>query len=140
MRSLASLALVATSLFVFHATAQAQAPPQIRTISGVALNATVGGGPVAGLTVTLHRVDDTGFDDLTTTTDDSGRFIFTGIEYDPNRAYGVSVRYDGAIYGTDLDLANGSADDVRLTVYDGTSDDAIVSTGAASLLLADADP
>ena len=138
---LAPLALVAMSLFAFHATAQAQAPPQIRTISGVALNATAGGGPVSGLTVTLHRVDSAGmFDNLTTTTDDSGTFIFTGIEYDPNRAYGVSVRYDGAIYGTDIDLANGSADDVRLTVYDGTSDDAIVSTGAASLLLADADP
>ena len=140
LRALALSALVAMSLFVFHAAAHAQTPPQIRTVSGVALNATAGGGTVSGLTVTLHRVDDAGFDDLTTTTDDGGRFIFTGIEYDPNRAYGVSVRYDGAIYGTDLDLANGSADDVRLTVYDGTSDDAIVSTGAASLLLADADP
>ncbi len=141
LRFLAPLALVAMSLFVFHATARAQAPPQIRTVSGVALNATADGGPVSGVTVTLHRVDSAGmFDNLTTTTDDGGAFTFTGIEYDPNRAYGVSIRYEGAIYGTDIDLANGSADDVRLTVYDGTSDDAIVSTGAASLLLADADP
>ena len=137
---MALLALAALWPLAFHSAALAQTPPQVRAVAGVALNATEDGGSVAGLTVTLHRVDADGFDNLTTTTDDGGAFIFTDVEYDPNRAYGVSVLYDGAIYGTDLDLSNGSADDVRLTVYDGVSDAAIVSTKAASLLLADADP
>ena len=141
LRSLACLALVAAWLFAVHPAVQAQAPPtQTRTVSGAITNATANGGSVSDVTVTLHRVSDAGFDNLTATTDDGGAFIFTGVEYDPNLAYGVSVRYDDTIYGTDLDLSNGSADDVRLTVYDGTSDDAVVSTGVASLLLADADP
>ena len=134
-------ALIAASPLAVRDTARAQEPdPQIRTVSGIVLNATENGGAVSGVTVTLHRVSDAGFDNLTATTDGGGAFAFTNVEYDPNLAYGVSVRYDDALYGTDLDLTNGSADDVRLTVYDGTSDDGIVSTGAASLLLADADP
>ena len=129
---------VAIALAVSSSAAHAQS--QLRTVDGVVQNATPGGGTVSEQTVTLHRVTATGFDDLTTTTDSDGAFTFSDFEYSPGVSYGVSVRYQDAIYGTDLDLADGSPEPVVLTVYDGTSDDGIVSAGSASLLLADADP
>ena len=125
-------------LFASHSAAHAQS--QLRTVEGVVQNATPGGGAVSEQTVTLHRVTATGFDDLTTTTDEIGAFSFADFEYNPAVSYGVSVRYQDAIYGTDLDLSNGSPDPVAIVVYDGTSDDGIISAGSASLLLADADP
>ena len=118
----------------------AHAQSQLRTVEGVVQNATPEGGTVSEQTVTLHRVTSAGFDDLTTTTDVSGAFSFTDFEYNPAVSYGVSVRYQESIYGTDLDLADGSPEPVILTVYDGTTDDGIVSARSASLLLADADP
>ena len=108
-------------------------------IRGTVTNGTAGGGGVEGQTVTLHRVTATGFKDLTTTTGADGTFAFDGVEFDSETAYGVSVRYQDAIYGTDLDLAAGSPEPVELTVYESTQDDSIVSTASASLLLASAD-
>ena len=135
------LALAASLALVLAATGEvAQAQTQLRTVEGVVQNATSGGGTVSEQTVTLHRVTSAGFDDLTTTTDGTGAFSFADFEYNPSMSYGVSVRYQDAIYGTDLDLSAGSPGPVTLTVYDGTSDDGIVSAGSASLLLADADP
>lgn len=127
------LALVATD-------GVAYAQSQLRTVEGVVQNATPEGGAVSEQTVTLHRVTAAGFDDLTTITDAAGAFTFTDFEYSPDVSYGVSVRYQEAIYGTDLNLSAGSPGPVVLTVYDGTSDDGIVSAGSASLLIADADP
>ena len=138
IRLLALAASLALALLAIGGVTHAQS--QLRTVEGVIQNATQGGGEVSEQTVTLHRVTATGFDDLTTTTDGTGAFSFTGFEFNPAVSYGVSVRYQEAIYGTDLDLSAGSPDPVVLTVYDGTSDDGIVSAGSASLLLADADP
>ena len=115
------------------------AQTQFRTVEGMVRNATLDGESVSDQTVTLHRVTSMGFDDLTTTTDGTGAFSFADFEYNSAVSYGVSVRYQDAIYGTDLDLANGSPEPVVLTVYDGTSDDGVVSATSASLLLADAD-
>ena len=126
------LALAATGGVVHAQT-------QFRTVEGMVRNATLNGESVSDQTVTLHRVTSMGFDDLTTTTDGTGAFSFADFEYNSAVSYGVSVRYQDAIYGTDLDLANGSPEPVVLTVYDGTSDDGIVSATSASLLLADAD-
>ena len=129
----------ALSLALIAIPGPVQAQSQLRTVEGVIRNATAGGGDVSDQTVTLHRVTSAGFDDLTTISDESGGFSFVDIEYDPAVSYGVSVRFQDAIYGTDLDLLNGSPEAVMLTVYDSTSDDGIVSTGSASLLIADAD-
>ena len=138
IRLLALAASLALALVAVGGVTHAQS--QLRTVEGIVQNATPGGAAVSEQTVTLHRVTATGFDDLTTTTDGTGAFIFADFEYSPDVSYGVSVRYQEAIYGTDLDLVDGSAEMVVLTVYDGTSDDGIVSAGSASLLLADADP
>ena len=138
IRLLALAASLALALVAVGGVTYAQS--QLRTVEGIVQNATPDGAAVSEQTVTLHRVTATGFDDLTTTTDGTGAFSFADFEYSPAVSYGVSVRYQEAIYGTDLDLVDGSAEMVVLTVYDGTSDDGIVSAGSASLLLADADP
>ncbi len=115
------------------------AQSSLRAIEGTVRNGTAGGGDVSGQAVMLHRVGVSRMEDISTTTDESGRFRFDGIEYDPELRYGVSVRYQDAIYGTDLDLSGGSPDHIELTVYDATHDDTIISAASASLLLASAD-
>ena len=115
------------------------AQPESRTVEGVVVSGTAGKSDLFGQIVTLHRVTAAGFDDITTLTDDTGAFRFENIEYDPSTSYGVSVRYQDAIYGTDLDITTGSPPPVTLTVYEATHDDSIVSAGDASLLLAAAD-
>lgn len=135
------LAAVVAALFfalaLGHGLVEAQ--PDYRAVEGVLVSGTAGEADLFGQVVTLHRVTSTGFDDVDTLTDDAGAFRFDEIEYDPSTSYGVSVRYQDAIYGTDLDMSSGSPPPVTLTVYEATHDDSIVSVGAASLLLAAAD-
>ena len=125
--------------FSGHET-QAQPPAQstTRTVSGIVLNATKDGASESGQPITLHRVGNAILDDLTATTDASGRFRFE-FDYDSALEYGVSVRYQNTVYGTDIDLSSGSPAPVTLTVYESSSDDSIVSAGAVSLLLASVD-
>lgn len=128
--------LVATLLVC---AGQSMAQEQTRVVEGTIFNATTGSTAPAGLSVTLHQIATTGPIDLQTESDDKGTFFFGGISYDPTMVYGVSVRYQGTIYGTDLNLSAGSPDPLQITIYDSSSDDAIVSVGSASLLLAAVD-
>ena len=130
--SLACLALVA-------GVSSVEAQQESRTVEGVVVSGTSGESDMFGQIVTLHRVTPAGFDDITTLTDDTGAFRFEDIEYEPSTGYGVSVRYQDAIYGTDLDMSSGSPPPVTITVYEATHDDTIVSAGDASLLLAATD-
>ena len=136
-RVLAIASLMCLTLMVGAASIKAQ--PESRTVEGVVVSGTAGESDMFGQVVTLHRVTAAGFDDITTLTNDTGAFRFENIEYDPSTGYGVSVRYQDAIYGTDLDMSTGSPPPVTLTVYEATHDDSIVSAGDASLLLAAAD-
>ncbi|MXY21295.1 MAG: hypothetical protein F4Y49_08175 [Dehalococcoidia bacterium] len=119
--------------------ASLEAQLEYRTVEGVVVSGTAGDSDMFGQVVTLHRVTAAGFDDITTITDDTGAFRFENIKYDPSTRYGVSVRYQDAIYGTDLEMSTGSPPPVRLTVYEATHDDSIVSASSASLLLASAE-
>ena len=129
-----TLALIFLTLASGHGLVEAQM--DYRTVEGVVVSGTAGEFDLFGQIVTLHRVTSGGYDDVTTLTDDDGAFRFEKIEYDPATSYGVSVRYQDAIYGTDLDMSTGSPPPVTLTVYEATHDDSIVSVGDASLLLA----
>ena len=137
-------AALAASMFIFiigfggAARAQETAAAE-RVVEGVIVNGTDGGEIAGAHPVTLHRVGADGGGDLSAESDPDGAFRFE-FDYDPDLAYGVSVRYEGAVYGTDLDLSDGSPDPVSLTVYESTSDDAIISALSASILLAAADP
>lgn len=119
-------------------TARAQEAAAARVVEGVIVNRTDGGAPVGVRTVALHRVGADGNRDLSADSDADGSFRFE-FDYDPDLAYGVSVRYEGAIYGTDLDLSAGSPAPVELAVYESTSDDGVISARSASILLAAAD-
>lgn len=136
-RVLAIVSLMSLTFLVGNSHVEAQL--EYRTVEGVVVSGTAGDADMFGQIVTLHRVSSTGFDDITTLTDDKGAFRFEDIEYDPSISYGVSVRYQDAIYGTDLDMSLGSPPSVTLIVYEATHDDTVVSAGAASLLLAAAD-
>ena len=136
-RVLAIASLICLTFIVGAVSLEAQ--PESRTVEGVVISGTAGESDMFGQIVTLHRVTPAGFDDITTLTDDTGAFRFDNIEYDPSTRYGVSIRYQDAIYGTDLDMSTGSPPPVTLTVYEATHDDSIVSAGDASLLLASAD-
>ena len=119
--------------------AMAQDADEARVVEGVIVNGTDGGGEDMGAhVVTLHRVGADGNRDISAESDPSGAFRFE-FEYDPDLAYGVSVRYQNTVYGTDLDLSAGSPDPVALTVYESTSDDGVISARSASILLAAAD-
>ena len=144
----ARLAALAASMFIFifigaaaAGLARAQETAAERVVEGVVVNGTDGadGASAGGQTVTLHRVGADGIQDLSAESDPDGAFRFE-FEYDPDLAYGVSVRYQSAVYGTDLDLSDGSPDAVTLTVYESTSDDGVIRARSASILLAAADP
>jgi hypothetical protein len=105
-------------------------------VEGTIFNGTANGGDVAGLSVTLHRISVLGPDDVQTISDDEGGFRFEGVIFDPELNYGVSVRYQSAIYGTDVDLSAGSPAPLTITVFDATTDDSVISTVSASLLFA----
>ena len=135
-RLAAFVALLLLALASGHGFVEAQT--DYRTVRGVVVSGTEGGADLFGHVVTLHRVTSAGFNDITALTDDTGAFLFERVEYDPSTSYGVSVRYQDAIYGTDLDMSSGSPPPVTLTVFEATQDDSILSVGDASLLLASA--
>ncbi|MCY3639298.1 MAG: hypothetical protein OXG80_09420, partial [Chloroflexi bacterium] len=72
------------------------------TIAGQVVNASPGADSAVGLAVVLHMQGADSYDNMTTITDGDGNFSFEGILYDPELAYGVSVRYQDALYGTEI--------------------------------------
>ena len=118
-------------------TANAQEQPIV--IEGQVTNGTPGGGAVEGLTVVLHRESAAGHDHLEATADAGGGFRFDGVAFDPTVAYGVSVSYQGALYGRDIDLSGGSPVPVSLTLYDSSTNNEALSVASASVLFAQAD-
>ena len=132
MLALACLLLVAT-----HATALAQQSPM--SVSGQVVNGSPDSGSVIGLGVTLHMQGETSYDSDLAITDNDGQFTFDGIAYDPSLVYGVSVRYQDVVYGTEVNLANGMPPPVTIEVYDAVYEQDVIRVGSASLLFADAD-
>lgn len=116
-------------------TASAQQP----VVEGLISHGSPGGKVPEGLTVTLHQVKAGGSEQIQTTSDDQGRFRFHDVVHEPDASYGVSVRYQGAMYGTDIDWTSAEPQTVAITVYDSTSDDRVVSVSSASLLFASVD-
>ena len=135
--SIIIFAVIAAALGTSSGLASAQ-DAATRVVEGVIVNGTDGAEIAGAQVVTLHRVGADGSRDISAESDPDGAFRFE-FDYDPDLAYGVSVRYENAIYGTDLDLSAGSPDPVALTVYESTSDDGVISARSASILLAAAD-
>ncbi len=132
--------LLVALLWTWHLPGQdAQAQEQPRSVEGQVSNGTSGGAAVSGLKVVFHQEGEGFHQDLETTTDAQGRFRFDGVQYRQDLFYGVSVSYQGALYGQDLDLSAGAPSPVSLTVYEATDSDEVISVASLSLLLADVD-
>ena len=109
-------------------------------IEGRVANGTPDGGAVEGLLVTLHQHTMEREDDLTSPAGPDGSFHFEDVLYDSETAYGVSVDYQGALYGVDIDLSAGKPEPIELKVYEGTDDESVINGLVVSLLIAEVDP
>ena len=135
------------ALAAAHAQAQTQTQNAPLTISGKVLNRTPQAAAVSGIAVTLHMQGESTYDSAETTTDDNGNFTFGDIAYDPALIYAVSVRYQDALYGTEITEISLDADgaptaetvEVVIEVYDAVYEQDVIRIGSASLLFADAD-
>ena len=109
-------------------------------IEGRVANGTPDGGAVEGLLVTLHQHTIERDDDLTSPAGPDGSFHFEDVLYNSETAYGVSVDYQGALYGVDIDLSAGKPEPIELKVYEGTDDESVINAPVVSLLIAEVDP
>jgi hypothetical protein len=117
---------------------QAQEAPLL-VVEGEIANATPGGDGVSGIAVTFHMQSASVHDHSESLTDDAGRFRFDGITFDPTLVYGMSVKYQGALYGMDIDLSQGSPAPIAVDVYDATDSQDGLFFASESVLFASAD-
>ena len=108
-------------------------------IEGQVVNGTAADGDLEGMTVVLHQQGMGEYAEVETTTDPQGRFRFPDVEVVPGFAYGVSVTYQGVLYGQDLALILADNDPVTLTIYETTEEESVLKTTAASTLFASVD-
>ena len=97
------------------------------------------GNNVTGITVVFHMENSTVHKHLESVTDSQGKFYFKDIYFDPDLTYGVSVNYGGALYGTDIDLSQGSPKPLKVTIYEPITNDDVIDVTLSSTLFADVD-
>ena len=131
--------VVAFLIAVGTLPAAAQEALQLRDVTGTIVNGTANSLPAFGLTVTLHRQTATTYEESTTTTDTKGTFRFEDIPLDPEALYGVTVRYQGVVYGTDIDLRPESIPPVTVNIYETSDDQSLLSVSSSSLLIPQVD-
>ena len=92
-----------------------------------------------GLPVTLHMQTAETQDSVSALADAQGRFQFADITPDPAVTYAVSVRYQDALYGAQINLRQGSPPPITINVYEAAYDLDVIRVDSSSLLFADAD-
>ena len=138
MKTLVGLSIAFILLALSPHLVLAQAPSQ-RIVVGQISNVTERAAPVSGLTVTLHRQDQETYEEWDTKTDGSGKFEFRGIFMDEHSLYGITVRYRGVVYGTDINFLSDLAQPITIKIYETSDDQSLLEVRTASLLLARAD-
>lgn len=132
--------LVSAILWVACFTSIVQAQGNSISIDGVVINGTTSRVIDDGLVVVFHEENSNTHRHLETVTDIEGKFEFEGIVFDPSFAYGISVKYQDGLYGSDLNLSDDMSHlDVSLIVYEATGNDEIISVDSSSMLFADVD-
>lgn len=109
------------------------------TVEGRVVDGSPDATAPAGLVVTLHQEGAALHEHLETTTDFEGRFQFENVVPEPFVVYGVSVRYQEALYGTDVNLRNGKPEALTLKIFEISNDLQIIHTNSASVLFSDVD-
>lgn len=136
---IAGLAAAVAVAVVAPAHVRAQDGGQIRDLTGKVVNGTAGSLPPFGVAVTLHRQGSGIYEEESAITDTEGGFRFEDIPLDPDSLYGVTVRYQGVVYGTDVDLRPESLPPVVITIYETSDDQSILGVSSSSLLIPQVD-
>jgi len=137
----------AVALFVALAIVLVAVPPVVAqepsgsiTVSGRVINGTADGGGVDGLAVVFHHNTALELGEDGAVVGPDGEFAFTGITYDADTAYGVSVVYRGALYGVNLDLSQGGPAEIELAIYEPIRSDEVLRAELVSVLISVIDP
>ncbi len=120
-------------------TVAAQGAVQLRDVKGQIDNGTENSLPPFGLTVTLHKQGPDTYEEATTITDTKGNFSFENVPLDPDALYGVTIRYQGVVYGTDIDLRQETLPPLLVTIYETSDDDSLLEVSSSSLLIPQVD-
>ena len=124
-------------LVVAGGTAAAQDGSTI-TVEGTVLDGTAGGHVAPGLPVFL--VSSAGPEyELQAVTDEDGKFSFDSPPPPSGERLGVSIQYQGAVYGAIVQVVQGLTLPMTIRVYDSSDDEMLLEASSASLLFARAD-
>jgi hypothetical protein len=134
--------LFAVFIAMFLLPAIALAQDEVGSVSGTVSNGTEGGGDVVGTTVYLSRFQ--GMDlveELTTTVDEDGTYRFEDLPINPGEAYLATVEYEGLPFRSSMILLTQESDAERdVTVFEPTSDPAVLRIISRGVVIAGADP
>ncbi|MDQ6670824.1 MAG: hypothetical protein M3069_08745 [Chloroflexota bacterium] len=137
-------ALTAVLLLGLATAVPVAAEPNDGVVSGQVVNKTAGGGPTAATSVVLvsfGRKEQAPVGQLTTQTDQDGRYAFTGVNRDPNFVYIILARYQNVNYPTDqpFQLQDQPAYQADIIVYDATTTDDAIRLERLNLLVVGAE-
>ena len=105
------------------------------TVSGKVTNMSQNGDPLDGLSVVLHENSADILGETEYKLSENNEFIFENIIYDPNKQYGVSIIFKGALYGFNLDLSLGSISDLEIEVFEPIRSDELLKASLVSILI-----
>ncbi len=94
---------------------------------------------LSGIEVTLHEVGLGTEGSTVALTDEGGHYRFDNLQLLPGVAYGISVEYEGVMYGQDVELETALDDPVEMTVFDVTDEIDVISFDSISVLFAEVD-
>jgi 5-hydroxyisourate hydrolase-like protein (transthyretin family) len=110
-------------------------------ITGVVVNGTHSGAPVAGQPVTLQATGGNGAHDIASaTTDSQGRFSFANLANADTSVFAVYTRFQQGLYSTGAITVENGIQNVTLTVYDATNSDAALRITSVTALVRDPRP
>ena len=120
-------------ILLSHGTTAFAAEPI--TVSGKVTNMSQNGDPLDGLSVVLHENSADILGETEYKLSENNKFIFENIIYDPNKQYGVSIIFKGALYGLNLDLSLGSISDLEIEVFEPIRSDELLKASLVSILI-----
>lgn len=135
MTMLVALGIITVGLFT-SGPIQAQEPPSKILIKGQIVNGTNGEQIKEGLQVFLVSNDPLDTDRVETNTKSGGMFHFETLSPKAGTELGISVQYQGALYGSLVNIVEGKAEPVTLTIHEASGREELIVGTSASLLLA----
>jgi hypothetical protein len=134
------IGLAAVIALLMVTTASAAAAPNDGTVSGQVLNKTNGGGATGGTSVQLiafGRKEQAPLGQQTVQADADGRYVFNGVDRDPNIVYLTVARFQNVNYPSDqpFQLQDQPTAQADIGVYDATGADDGIQLESLNLLV-----